>query len=326
MQRVAVVGASVVDVLMKSREFKVLKSHEVSGGVAMAEVLGGKTEAERMEICAGGGGSNVAVGLKKLGEAVKLISRVGEDFMGKMLLRELEGYSLSVDMIQRGMSETGVSTVLVNSTGGRSIITYRGESLKIDSAEIDWYSIKNGDWLQISSLGGRMDLLSDLVNFAYNSGIKIGINPGKAELESRDFYSLLSKVDFLSLNRQEASMLSGVDFEKEEEILRKLSGCGARILAVTDGVRGASLVVAKRWVKMNTFPSRSVDDTGAGDAFVSGALCGILNYKSDVDILKMGLANGSSVVTEMGAKKGLLSSQDMFKRINKKLKMVESWL
>lgn len=326
MQKVVVVGASVVDVLMKSKELKVLKSHEVPGGIAMAEVMGGKIEAEQMEVCSGGGGSNVAVGLKKLGEAVKLISRIGDDPMGKMLKQELESYQLDMELLQIGKERTGISTVLVNNNGGRSIVTFRGESLNIESGQIDWQVIKNADWVQISSLGGRMDLLSDLVNFAYNSGVKVGINPGKTELESRDFQQILSKVEFLSLNRSEASKLSGVDFEDEEEILRKLSKTGVRVLAVTDGARGANLVIAGRWLKMNTFPNESVDDTGAGDAFVSGALSGMLNYKNDEVILKMGLANGSNVVTKMGAKQGLLGREDMAKRCQKKLKMVESWL
>ena len=49
MNRVVVIGSSVVDILVKSKDFKVLKSHEVDGGVAMAQVMGGKTETEEME-------------------------------------------------------------------------------------------------------------------------------------------------------------------------------------------------------------------------------------------------------------------------------------
>ena len=37
-----VVGAAVVDVLLKSKDLHVVKSHQVEGGVAMCEVLGEK--------------------------------------------------------------------------------------------------------------------------------------------------------------------------------------------------------------------------------------------------------------------------------------------
>jgi sugar/nucleoside kinase (ribokinase family) len=110
MNKVVVIGASVVDVLMKSKEFRVLKSHEVPGGVAMAEVLGGKIEAENCKLCSGGGGSNVAVGLKRLGEAVKIVSRIGDDYMGSLIVKELEENQLDLDL-PKGKGETGVSSV-----------------------------------------------------------------------------------------------------------------------------------------------------------------------------------------------------------------------
>ncbi len=326
MNKVVVLGASVVDVLMKSKELKVLKSHQVEGGVAIAQVMGGKIEADEHAICSGGGGSNVAVGLKKMGEAVKLVSRVGSDELGKVLLKELESYDLDLSMMQKGSGQTGVSSVLINKDGGRAIVTHRGESLKIKSAEIDWETLKKANWVQVSSLGGRMDLLEDVVSYAQANGVKVGINPGKAELLSANLIPLLSKVDFLSLNRSEAAQLSGIDFKEEEEILKSISSMGAMLLMVTDGKKGASFVRSGKWLKMNTFSNKSVDDTGAGDAFVSGSLCGILDYKNDDTILKMGLANGSSVVSKMGAKAGLLSREEMQKMLKKKLKMVERWL
>lgn len=326
MQKIIVIGASVMDVLMKSSEFKVLKSHEVAGGVALCEVVGGKIEAEQGEMISGGGGSNVAVGLLRLGHAVKLISKVGNDRIGGLLLEELKELFLDTSMVQKGKGKTGVSTVLINSAGNRSIVTYRGESLKIDIRDIDWGEVKKADWVQISSLGGRMDLLEEIVDFAFVNGIKIGLNPGKSEIESDRLWKILSKIDLLSLNRFEASVLCSVDFEKEGEIYKKISEAGARTVAVTDGKRGATLIRSGKWYKMDTFSNLSVDDTGAGDAFVSGLVGGALTYVNDIVMLKMGLANGSSVVAKMGAKCGLLQASEMKKWLSKKLKMVEGWV
>jgi len=45
---------------------------------------------------------------------------------------------------------------------------------------------------------------------------------------------------------------------------------------VTDGERGSPVICDKgRWIKMKAFPNRSIDDTGAGDAFVSGRVAGL---------------------------------------------------
>ena len=87
MRRVITIGASTVDCLMKSKALKMLKSHEMPGGVAMCEVLGGKIEAEDGVLVTGGGATNVAVGLRRLGHSVKILSRVGDDLLSKMILQ-----------------------------------------------------------------------------------------------------------------------------------------------------------------------------------------------------------------------------------------------
>ena len=324
MQKVIVAGAAVVDVLLKSKSLKTVKGHEVPGGLAMCEVVGGKLEAEENLVTSGGGGTNVAVGLHRLGEAVKVVSRIGSDDLGEVMIKQLEREGLDLSMMQKGDGKTGLSVVLVSNDGGRSIVTYRGESAFIKTNEIDWEEIKKADWIQVSSLGGEMQFLEDLIMFAFNNGVKIGFNPGRKELDQKErMMKIISKLDFFNVNRMEASILTGVDFDNEKEIMKKMADLGVRVVAVTDGKRGASVVVNRSWLKMDAFPVSSLDDTGAGDAFVCGAVAGILQNKKPEDYLKMGLASGGSQVMKLGAKDGLLYKNDMDKWTKKKLKMVE---
>ncbi len=324
MEKVIVIGATVLDVILKSKGLKVVKGHEVPGGVAICEMIGGKLEAEEDMVASGGGGTNVAVGLHRLGEAVKMISRIGSDDLGEVMKKQLEKEGLDLSLLQQGKGKTGLSVVLVSPDGGRSIVTYRGESASIQTTEIDWEEIKKADWIQVSSLGGEMDFLEDLVAFALNKGIKIGLNPGKKELDQKErLLKLLPKLDLFIINRMEASALVEVDFEEEEKLVKKMAELGMRRSVITDGKRGAGLLINRNWLKMEAFPVVSVDDTGAGDAFVAGMVAGILQNKNPADILKMGLANGGSQVTKMGAKDGLLYKEEMARWLGKKLKMVE---
>ena len=324
MEKVIVIGATVLDVILKSKGLKVVKGHEVPGGVAICEMIGGKLEAEEDMVASGGGGTNVAVGLHRLGEAVKMISRIGSDDLGEVMKKQLEKEGLDLSLLQQGKGKTGLSVVLVSPDGGRSIVTYRGESASIQTTEIDWEEIKKADWIQVSSLGGEMDFLEDLVAFALNKGIKIGLNPGKKELDQKErLLKLLPKLDLFIINRMEASALVEVDFEEEEKLVKKMAELGMRRSVITDGKRGAGLLINRNWLKMKAFPVVSVDDTGAGDAFVAGMVAGILQNKNPADILKMGLANGGSQVTKMGAKDGLLYKEEMARWLGKKLKMVE---
>lgn len=327
MKKVVVIGAAVIDVLLKSKSLRVLKSHQVEGGEAMCEVMGGKIEAENGVLVSGGGGTNVAVGLHRLGEAVKMISRVGDDELSEILIKELEKENVDLSFLQRTRGKTGISAVLVATDGRRSIVTYRGESGEIERNEIDWEEIKKADWIQISSLGGEIDLLEDLVNFAVDHGIKVGVNPGKKELEQKErMLRLLPKIDLFNVNRMEAAEFWGGGFEEEEVLVSKFAKTGTRLLMITDGNRGAGMWKGGRWMKMEAYPNKSIDDTGAGDAFVSGVVAGLLQGKEIEEVLKMGLANGGSVVTKLGAKEGLLYKKEMEKWLKKKLKMVEETL
>lgn len=327
MHKVVVVGAAVVDTLVRSKSLKVVKGHNLPGGVAMCEMLGGKIEAEDGIIESGGGGTNVSVGLRRLGQSVKIITRIANDEAGQIVRRSLEQNQVDLSMMQEGEGKTGLSTVLVASDGSRSIVTYRGESSVIESGEVDWDEVRKADWLQVSSLGGEIGFLEDLLNFALEKGIKIGVNPGKGEIKERDrLMKMMPKFDFFNVNRMEASMLMGIEFENERLIVKGLADMGLKLAAVTDGKRGASLLRNRRWIKMDAFPYKSIDDTGAGDAFVSGAVAGIVDNRSMEMVLKMGLANGGSVVKQLGAKAGLLNCEEMERLIEKKLMMVEEWI
>ena len=324
MNKVIVVGAAVIDVLLRSKALKTIKGHEVPGGLAMCEVVGGKLEAEESMVASGGGGTTVAVGLHRLGEAVKIISRIGSDDLGEVMMSQLKKEGLDLSMMQKGPGKTGLSVVLVSADGGRSIVTYRGESGLIDSNEINWEEVKKAEWIQISSLGGEMQFLEDLILFAFNNGIKIGFNPGRKELDQKErVMKMTSKLDLFNVNRMEASMLTGVDYDDEKEIMKKMADLGARVIAVTDGKRGASVITNRTWLKMDAFAVDSVDDTGAGDAFVCGMVAGILQNKNPEEVLKMGLAIGGSQVMKLGAKDGLLYKNEMERWMSKKIKMVE---
>lgn len=318
------VGSATIDCLMKSEAFRVVKSHQVEGGLALCEVLGGKSDATDGGLYTGGGGTNVAVGLRRLGESVKVISRLGNDNVSDLIVADLKKESVNVDLVQKGSGKTAISVVLVAIDGSRSIVTYRGESKKIIGDDVAWNEVKKAEWIQVAGLGGNMDLLEDFVSMAVDSGIKVGLNPGKGELyEKERLLRLLPKVNYISLNRMEASMLLGVDFENEEEMITKFKKVGGEVVVITDGKKGAVIADSKRWIKMEAFGNKSVDDTGAGDGFVVGAVWGIMNGYDLEEVLKLGLASGAGVVSKMGAKTGLLYKGEVDKWLKKKLRSVE---
>jgi len=157
MKKVLCVGSATIDILVRSNDFRVMKSHQVSGGVALCEVYGGKTEADEMVMDTGGSATNVAVGLSRLGLTPAVITRVGSDWMKERIIDNLKLEGVDISQIQEDdKTATALSVVLVAVDGGRSIITSRGAAAKIDSKKIDWEKVGSADWLQVGPLGGNL--------------------------------------------------------------------------------------------------------------------------------------------------------------------------
>lgn len=329
MKKVVVVGSAVVDILVRSKDLRVLKSHQVMGGVALCEVYGGKVDVDEISIETGGAGTNVAVGLSRLGIITAAISRVGDDFLRDRIFSVLSLAGVETSGIQVGKGEeTGKSVVLIAPDGGRSILTARGASQNISPDLIDWEKVGKADWIQISSLGGNYSLLEDILVFAKQKNIKVGWNPGRAEIEKREkLLGLLTKVDLLVVNRLEATMILHHSYDEILPMAKKFINLGVRLVAITNGSKGAGIGTSSQWLWAPAYIKKKViDETGAGDAFISGVVAGILSEKNIETALKMGLANGAGEVMSLGAKNGLLNEKEMNKWMKRKIKIVEERL
>lgn len=322
---VVTIGSAVLDVAVKSKDFKVMKSHEIEGGVGLCEVYGGKTEVDSMEVAVGGGGTNTAVSLGVKGVRVGCIAKIAADDVGEMIKRRLKGWGMDLRMlIESESGHSAMSTVLVAPDGGRSILTYRGVSKEIKSKEINWKRVKKSDWIMVTSLGGDMALMEDVVFFARKNEIKVFWNPGKNELaKASRLREIAQKVDVLVMNRMEFAELMGVSFEDQLEIDRGAVGYGPGYLVITEGRRGSVVYKDDRKVKVEAFKSDSKDETGAGDAYSSGLLYGLYKGWDFGKAMKAGAANAAGVVKKIGAKNGLLDEKEMSKWIEKDLQVVE---
>ena len=324
MKKVVVFGSAIADMVVRSKSFRVLKSHQIKGGVGLCEVYGGKLEAESVDLLTGGGGTNVGVGLAKLGQTVRVVAGVGKDKLGEIIKEEMKKQGMSLEGMVEKEGKTGASVILVAKDGGRSIISYRGASKEVESKDVDWEMVAKADWIQASSLGGRMDLLEDLVVFGKKNKIGVGLNPGKKELvEKERMRGLLGKINLLTLNHVEAVDFWGGKYGEDKEMAKKFIDAGVERVVITDGNKGAGLGTKEGWIKADAFKIKSIDDTGAGDALAAGVVAGVLKKKEREDILKMGLANGGSVVSFVGTKQGLLDEQGMEKWLKKKVRLVE---
>jgi sugar/nucleoside kinase (ribokinase family) len=128
---------------------------------------------------------------------------------------------------------------------------------------------------------------------------------------------MLRKVDVILMNREEASLFTGVGYEDEKGIFRKFDELVKGIAVMTDGKKGVLASDGKKIFRAGTFKEKKVmDRTGAGDAFGSGFVSVLARKKewSDKDIaeaIRVGTANATSVVEHIGAEKGIIRRHDL---------------
>jgi ribokinase len=208
--------------------------------------------------------------------------------------------------VQQVKTQTSYSTILVSDDGGRTVLVYRGASNELSWQKVEWEKL-DPDWFYVSSLGGDLVMLSKIIRQAEKKGIKVALNPGSKEIGvEKKLRPFLSQVEVLLLNRQEAAKLTGHFYKNREEIHKDVRKLGAKIVVVTEGKKGATLVMGRKKVSLAACKAKTIEETGAGDAFGCGFISGLIKNFSLEKALKLGLANGGAVTEQFGPKAGLL--------------------
>lgn len=304
MTKILSIGAAVQDVFMShSDEFTAVceNPHECF----MKLELGGKADVNKIDFTTGGGATNAAVTFARQGLEAEFMGAVGDDPAAHAVLSDLDREGVDTTHVTTSKRyNTGYSVLLLAPNGERTILTYRGASThyKVDDFAM---AESDADWLYISSMSGKMDVLDQIFVEAKQAGMKIMFNPGKGELKQiSKLRSLLDDVDVLLVNRQEMGMI--VEGEDLEELVRH----GLHIVptvVVTDGPDGVMASDGKTIVRAGMYEDVPVvDRTGAGDAFGSGFLSQYAVGKSLKDSIIFASANSTSVVTKIGAKTAIL--------------------
>jgi ribokinase len=193
--------------------------------------------------------------------------------------------------------------------GERSILVYEGASHLLTEKDVLWDKIKASKWFYVSGLSGKSSkVFFKIIDFAKENGIKIAANPGHDQL-TKDLgllKSLLNEIDILIVNQEEAGIITGIDYQKEEEIFKKFDEIVDGIAVMSKGPEGVTVSDGKNIYRAGIPESGYVDRTGSGDAFGSGFVSAIIRGESIENAIQLGTANATSVVQKIGAKNGIL--------------------
>jgi sugar/nucleoside kinase (ribokinase family) len=307
---VVTIGSATLDVFFQSSEFQVT---EKDGTKLLTEKLNEKIDVEKNAVATGGAGTNVAVGLARLGLSVACIAEIGDDFAGQMILQDLQKEGVNTDWIVKvSGEETANAALLIGEDGSRTALVHRGASRMLTVEDIAWDKLET-KWIHLSSVE-NLELIQKVLSFCKEKSIKLSWNPGNWEIEQIANGSLKpdwSAVEVLLCNREELAKLSGTNLADESVWKSDWCFAGPHIVITTDGKNGGRYCVDGGVNWYESAQSEVVQETGAGDAFAVGIIAGTLMNKNIEQSIEIGKMNGASVVRHFGAKTGLLHTQDL---------------
>ena len=320
-------GTATLDVFLRSPG---MERGGMNGEKDICVRYGAKLEVNEIYFDYGGGGTNSAVTFARQGLKVASVVQVGDDDNGKKILADLrkEGVDTSLVDVQSGY--TDYSTVLWAPDGGRTILVYRGKT-RLEVENVAWDKLET-KWFYISSLEGNLDIVEKLkvqkfvLSLPREAKFKVAWNPGARELKQRErLLELLPGITVLNLNKEEMLALVGGDEKWEvRKLLEKAQELPCEYVVITDDRRGAYLwsKATATWWHSGIFEgSPRYETTGAGDAFGSALVTGLIKGESLENCLYLAAANASSVVSQVGAKKGILPISGLSRWPKQKLKI-----
>lgn len=302
--KILTIGKTVQDVFLTSDEF----DPHTEGKVVYTHLpLGVKMEVSHVTFDTGGNPGNVAVTLARQGLEVDYMWTLGNDPASETIVRVLDDEGVSTRLVVHDEKyQAGYSTILIATNGERTILNHRGVSTGPHGKDLNLDVLSDFDWVYPSSLAlGGLELLDKIVTKAHAARTKVMLNPAGPELaEPNKLKAILEDVDILCVNKEEMQKL--VAGETLEELVRHGLNL-VPVVIVSDGPNGVMASDGKTIVKAGMYEDvKVIDRTGAGDAFASGFLSQWSQGASLKDAIIFGSANSTSVVTQIGAKTGIL--------------------
>ncbi len=311
---VITIGSAVRDIFARTKDLKQIKDKKFAVGEAACFSLGSKLNLEEVNFSIGGGAINTAVTFANQGFRVAAITQIGADPEGQDIREKSMALGINCDFFSVDKDHaTSFSFILSLPDGSRTVFRYKGASWYLKETSIPWSKMQT-TWLYINHMAGAThNILPRLLKTAKENGIRIAWNPGSTQLEKKtELQKLMNYADVFTVNQEEASLITGIPYQKKKEIFKKLDDLVHGLVIMTKGKDGVEVSDGKMLWSAGVLPLKKiVDRTGAGDAFGSGFVAALMQQSGDIEYaMQLASANATSVLKHWGANNDLLKKGD----------------
>jgi fructokinase len=242
----------------------------------------------------GGAPGNAAVGLAKLGRSAAMLSKVGDDAFGRLLTSTIAKAGASVEAIVVSPTHlTGVAVVTLDAEGDRDFLFYRQDCADVNYAPDDVRAdlIGSARILHVNSLVLASPVSASAqrhaMALAQAAGVLISVDPNLRPLlwENREAMiaaarEVVAVANILKIGEDELQIITGI--ADTDAALKTLWHDGLRVVAITRGAGGATILTRAASVSVPGIAVKVVDTTGCGDSFMAAFLTGLLDSEMDL--------------------------------------------
>jgi ribokinase len=255
-----------------------------------------------LEVHGGGKGANQALAAAKCGARVELLSRVGDDLMGKARLEQLtkEGVGTAQVLVTAGVA-SGVAVITLTPDGENDIIVAPGAYARLSPADMEGASEHIGRaTVLLAQFEVPMETVTRAVQLA-SDGAQVVINCAPFRPVPP---AVLKRADVVVVNELEAAQLSGTPVSSPEDALAaapRVLSLGPRAVVVTMGAQGAVVVSEDLSAHIPAPATNAIDTTGAGDAFAGALAATLATGGTLLEAVTLGVVVGSATTEQVGA-------------------------
>ncbi len=266
----------------------------------------GKVPFEEEILSPGGQVASAMATCARLGLRVKYIGTVGDDERGRIQMASLRETGINLDHVQvrSGCANQSAYIVIDRSTGERTVLWRRPESLRLSPEEITPEQITCARLLHID--GHDTPAVARAAEIARRASIPVTVD---VDTLYHGFERVLPNVDYLLASSEfPGQWTQESDPFKALETLQ--NEYGMYCAGMTLGAHGALARVEGRFYYSPAFVVNCVDTTGAGDVF-HGAFCyAVLKRFSISEALDFSNAMAALNCTALGARGGIRPVED----------------
>ena len=269
---------------------------------------------ETVHVATGGAEANVAMSVARLGIPVTWLGRVGDDALGRRIVRELRGEGVDVHAIVDPDAPTGLLVKELHAGGRTRVSYYRGGSAgsRLTVADADLLELTRSTLVHLTGItpglsAGAHGAVERVLQRARELGAAVSFDVNHrsrlwdAAAASSVYRAIAQRADIVFTSVDEVPLLApywnGGD---ADDAAAALAALGHRHVVVTAGARGAVAHIDGEVSAVAAVPVRVVDTVGAGDAFVGGYLAGWASGQDATERLELAALLGAAACRHPG--------------------------